>query len=62
MKPIFQKPIEFSLFWIWLEFLSLSTAGQKKQGLSQQDWKTATASKNVAYIPFQLKIMISSWF
>ena len=31
MKPIFQQPIEFSLFWIWLEFLSLSTAGQKNQ-------------------------------
>ena len=31
MKPIFQKPIEFNLFWIWLEFLSLSTAGQKNK-------------------------------
>ena len=62
MKPIFQKPIEFSLFWIWLEFLSLSTAGQKNKDSRNNIGKLPQRVKMLLSIPFQLKIMISSWF
>ena len=31
MKPIFQQPIKFNLFRIWLEFLSLMTTGQENK-------------------------------